>query len=224
MKKNVNLDKLKEEISTRQKEKQQVHGSDGAPKDKFLYGLLSSLKTGQVNESTNLIKTVDNQTSTKLGEKPKLRVDEHVAPVKPQPRKQIPNQSTVDMSPERDDLMYRDFETKNKQTLAESIQGFYNQNTNQPYPHLQQQYQQPTQAPMLNEEHLMGAVKGTVDKYLTENFGLVVEEAIKSTILEMYAVERIKEVLNENRDLVKSLVIETIREIQEKNKLKKSGQ
>ena len=214
MKKNVNLDKLKQEISSRQKEKNQ-HSTDGAPKDKFLYGLLSSLKTGQVNEATNLIKVVDNQTSAKLGEKPKLRVDEHVAPVKPQPKRDVPAQQPT-MSPEREEQMFRDFETKNKQTLTESIQGFYNQSTNQPYPP-----QQPQQAPMLNEEHLVGAVRSTVDKYLTENFGLVVEEAIKSTILEMYAVERIKEVLNENRDLVKTLVYETIREIQEKNKLKK---
>ena len=36
----------------------------------------------------------------------------------------------------------------------------------------------------------------------------------------MYAVERIKEVLNENRDLVKSVVVETTREIQAKSKAK----
>jgi len=215
MKKNVNLDKLKEEINTRQKEKNLVHGSDGAPKDKFLYGLLSSLKTGRVNEATNLIKTVDNQTALKVGEKPKMRVDENIPAVKPQPRRDVPPQPAVDMSPEREEQLYRDFERNRKQTLAESIQGYYNQTTNP-------QYQQPQHhAPMLNEEHLVGAVKNTVDKYLTENFGLVVEEAIKSTILEMYAVERIKEVLNENRDLVKTLVYETIREIQEKNKMKK---
>jgi flagellar biosynthesis/type III secretory pathway protein FliH len=145
-----------------------------------------------------------------------MRVDENVPAVKPQPRRDVPAQPAVDMSPEREEQMFRDFEASKKQTLAESIQGYYNQSTHQ-------QYQQPNQAPMLNEEHLMGAVKGTVDKYLTENFGLVVEEAIKSTILEMYAIERIKEVLNENRDLVKSLVYETIREIQEKNKMKKNN-
>jgi hypothetical protein len=36
----------------------------------------------------------------------------------------------------------------------------------------------------------------------------------------MYAVARIEEVLNQNRDLIKSVVKETIREIQEKNKAK----
>jgi hypothetical protein len=217
MKKNVNLDKLKDEISSRHKEKNQIHGNEGAPKDKFLYGLLSSLKTGQVNESTNLIKTVDVHTAKKLGEKPSLKIDENVPVSKPQPMRDVPAQP-VNMSPEREEQLWRDMEAKKKQTLAESIQGYYSQNTHQQYP---PQYQQQQNSPMLNEERLVGAVKGTVDKYLSENFGLVVEEAIKSTILEMYAVERIKEVLNENKDLVKKLVYETIREIQEKNKNKK---
>jgi hypothetical protein len=59
-----------------------------------------------------------------------------------------------------------------------------------------------------------------VNNYLIENFGPVVEEAIKSTILEMYAVERIKEVLHENKDLVKTIVYDTIRELQAKSKNK----
>lgn len=220
MKKNVNLDKLKQEISSRQKEKNQGNG-DAVPKDKFLYGLISSLKTGQINEATNLIKTVDNQTSKKLGEKPRMKVDENIPATKPQPQRDISNHQAIDMSPEREEQLWRDMESMKKQTLAESIQRYYNQmGGNQQYP-LTGNYQQPQQTPMLNEEHLMGAVKGTVDKYLTENFGLVVEEAIKSTILEMYAIERIKEVLTENKDLVKGMVYETIREIQEKNKLKK---
>ncbi|MFW6246993.1 MAG: hypothetical protein ACOC22_02360, partial [bacterium] len=164
MKKNVNLDKLKEEISSRHKQKNQTHNSEGAPKDKFLYGLLSSLKTGQMNESTNLIKRVDNQTSLKSGEKPKLSVNENI-PTKPQPRKDTYNQQPIDMSPERDEELYRKFEASKNKTLAESIQGYYSQ-SGAP----QQQYSQHPQhnAPMLNEEHLMGAVKGTVDKYLTE--------------------------------------------------------
>jgi len=36
----------------------------------------------------------------------------------------------------------------------------------------------------------------------------------------MYAVERIQEVLNENRDLIKSVVVETIKEIQARSKAK----
>jgi hypothetical protein len=53
-----------------------------------------------------------------------------------------------------------------------------------------------------------------------ENFGPIVEEAIKSTILELYAVERIKEVLTENKEIIKTVVYETIRELQAKSKTK----
>lgn len=219
MEKKVDLNKLKEEISNRQKNKQQTQGDGEAPKDKFLNNLLNSLKTGQINEATNLIKKVNNHTSAKLGEKPKMNITESLPTTKPEPKRNNHQpQKNVDMSQERDEQLWRDFNVKNK-TLSESIQSYYGQTgggSNIGNHQAQNNNQQ-----MLNEEQLFGAVKGSVDKYLSENFGLVVEEAIKSTILEMYAVERIKDVLHENKDLVKTLVYETIREIQEKNKAKK---
>ena len=73
---------------------------------------------------------------------------------------------------------------------------------------------------MLNEQYLGESVKRIVNNYLIENFGPVVEEAIKSTILEMYAVERIKEVLTENKEMIKTIVIDVIKEIQAKSKAK----
>jgi hypothetical protein len=82
----------------------------------------------------------------------------------------------------------------------------YNPNTGQPM--------------QINEGYLVENVKKIVDNYLIDNFGPVVEEAIKGTIIEMYAVERIKEVLQENREMIKTLVYETIREIQAKSKAK----
>jgi hypothetical protein len=75
---------------------------------------------------------------------------------------------------------------------------------------------------MLNEAYLTENVKKIVNNYLVENFGPVVEEAIKSTILEMYAVERIKEVLTENKEMVQKIVYDTIRELQAKSKANKA--
>ena len=215
----VNIDKIKAEIDSKRKEKLGETGGV-APRDKFLNELMVSLKTGMETESTNLIKNVDNTTAQKLGETTKLKTSPVIS--SNDGRKPIPKPSeTIEMSPEREEQMWQEFQKSKKQTLAESIQGFSNQGMNQQYP--QQQYQQPPQqAPMLNEEHILGAVKSTVDGYLKENFGLVVEDAIKSTILEMYATERIKEVLFENKDLIRSAVKEVIREIQERNKQKKT--
>lgn len=224
---NVNLNKLKEEIDSRKRSKGQVPSNlgeshaDGSPKDKFLNGLLVSLKTGRDTASTNLIKTVDNTVSQRLNESPKLRVSEN-APVE-QPRS-IPKPSApVEMSPEREEQMWQEFQKQKKQTLAEQMSAYMgNQTAGQGHPQ-QPQQQQPmyNNYGNINEGALINNVKGVVDKYLMENFGTVVEDAIKSTILEMYAAEKIKEVLSENRDLIKSVVIETIRDIQAKNKAKK---
>jgi len=86
----------------------------------------------------------------------------------------------------------------------------------------QQPQQQMTGAPMqINEAYLTENVKTIVNNYLVENFGPIVEEAIKSTILEMYAVERIKEVLGDNKEMIKSIVFEAFRELKAKNEAKR---
>ena len=222
---NVNLNKLKEEIDSRKRSKGQVPSSlgeshaDGSPKDKFLNGLLVSLKTGRDTASTNLIKTVDNTVAQRLNETPKLKVSENV-PVE-QPRSIPKPAAPVDMSPEREEQMWQEFQKQKKQTLAEQMSNFMGNQQTAGQGQPQQQQPMYNNYGNINEGALINNVKGVVDKYLMENFGTVVEDAIKSTILEMYAAEKIKEVLTENRDLIKSVVIETIRDIQAKNKAKK---
>ena len=224
------LNKLKTEIDNRKKERgivaEHVQGAGLLPKDVFLKELLTSLESGQETKATNLIKVVENTTAARFGEV----VRHDVQPLVPQQRPAQPrNLNEVEMSPERDELLFAEFEKRRKSTLAESIEGFNrtaapNPGYNQGYAQPQQQYGPPPTVagvPMLNEQYLGESVKRIVNNYLIENFGPVVEEAIKSTILEMYAVERIKEVLNENKEMIKSVVIETIREIQAKNKAAK---
>jgi len=218
MAQNINLNKLKNEIDNRKKEKNMVSSGLGepvgvgvAPRDVFLNGLLESLQTGRETASSSLVKSVDNKVAVKHGESARLPVKEVAAPE--QPRKPI------DMSPERDEQLFADLEKKRKQTLAESMSSYIEAPkvgapmSNQP--------PQQTGAPMqLNEQYLAENVKNIVNGYLTESLGPIFEEAIKGTIIEMYAVERIKEVLHENKDLIRTVVIETIKEIQQKNKAK----
>jgi hypothetical protein len=117
------------------------------------------------------------------------------------------------MSPERDEQLWADIEKRKKQTLAESIEGF-NKTTNAPMNNVPTY----TGGQPINEGYLIENVKKIVNNYLIENFGPVIDEAIKSTIIEMYAVERIKEVLQENKEIIKTVVYETIRELQAKKK------
>lgn len=217
------LNKLRTEIDDRKKQKILMHNGM-QPRDSFLNGLLESLQTGKETASSALVKTVDNTVAVNSGEKPILNIKEQVKPINTQ---QVSEQ--VNMSPERDEELWAEVERRKKHTLAESMQQYINapnvgapmnlnsypqnSNTNIGYP-----------AVGLNEQYLTENVKKIVDNYLIENFGPIVEEAIKSTILEMYAVERIKEVLTENKEMIKSLVYDTIREIQEKVKEKKAQQ
>ena len=220
------LNKLKSEIDNRKKERgistERTNGAGLMPKDVFLNELMTSLQTGQDTKATNLIKLVENKTAAKAGEV----IRHEVQPVQQRTIQQPKNLNEVEMSPERDELLFAEFEKRRKSTLAGDIDNF-NRTGNQTMQNYQntQYVGQPMQPnagqPMqINEQYLGESVKKIVNNYLIENFGPVVEEAIKSTILEMYAVERIKEVLTENREMIKSLVYETIREIQAKSKAK----
>ena len=221
MAKNIDLGNLKKEIDAR-KQQRGVGGNTSsttgmvAPRDGFLNDLLISLKEGRQTSATNLIKLVENKAAVRQGEK---QVHTNVSE-----RVQLPPQSTppstqhaptVNMGamPERDDKFFQDMDNMRKQTLAESIEQFQGKRVAP-----QQQHAQPNH--LLTEGYLVEGVQKIVDNYLVENFTPIVEEAIKSTILELYATERIKEVLQENSEIIKKVVLETIRELQAKSKKK----
>lgn len=232
MAKKLDLNKLRDEID---KEKQSRNmtpsqlgenvGKGVSPRDQFLNGLLTARNHGVDTPSSTLIKVVENKVTAKHGGIATHVINEPASAPVPAQR---PAHKPIDMSPERDEQLFVDLEKKRKQTLAESIEAFGgSQKGAAPTPpsvnYNGQQFltSAPQTAPMqLNEAALVESVKNVVNNYLSENLGTVFEEAIKGTIIEMYAVERIKEVLNENRDLIKSVVVETIREIQAKSKAK----
>lgn len=230
----LNLNKIREEIDKEKLSRMSPSqlnentGKNVSPRDEFLNGLLMARKSGKDTPASTLIKNVENKVAAKHGE-----VIRHVINETPtqHPTQHPINDNRIDkISADRDEQLFRDLNTKRTETLAESIQNFNgsnNQNTQNPQnpqvnyngnQYLTTQPQQPQQ--QLNEAALVENVKGVVNNYLAENLGSVFEEAIKNTVIEMYAVERIKEVLNENRDLIKSVVIETIRDIQDRNKKK----
>jgi hypothetical protein len=223
----LDLNKLKTEISSRRGNRNTTSnlgesvGNGVAPRDEFLSGLINSLHTGQETPATNLIKIVENKVATKHGETAR-----HPIATIPNVGQNVPvntQQRPVEMSPERDELMYAQFAKNNKQTLAESISGYVNgyinPNTNTPnYNPQQPQYINQQQPQSLNENYLVENVKKIVNNQLIDMLGPILEEAMRDTIIEMYTVDKVKSILQENKDIVKSLVIETIKEIQQKNK------
>jgi len=231
--KKIDLNKLRSEIDSRKKGQHVVSSQLGetvmsgvAPRDEFLNGLLKARETGQSTPSINLIKTVENTVATKHGEAPKYKINENTP--------QVNQRNKIDMSPERDEQLFADLENKRKQTLAESIEKYTNSSnsnsTNLP-PMVNYNGQQmltslpqTASAPQqINEAVLVESVKEIVNTHLVENFGPILEEAIKNTVIEMYAVERIKAVLDENTDLIEKVVYNTIRKIQAKTKAKQTA-
>lgn len=219
----INLNKLRDEIDNRKKgrniQTENVGNNNvvgASPRHAFLNGLLESIRTGSESTATALVKAVDNRVAEKNGETPKLNVTKPIVPQQ-SVQQRIPQRiNEVEMSPERDEQLFADLERKRKKTLAESIESY----ASVPMvgaPMTQQPHQITAN---LNEGYLVEGVKKIVDNYLVENFAPVVEEAIKNTIIEMYAVERIKEVLHENKELIRTVVIETIKDIQAKAKAK----
>ncbi len=220
-----NLEGIKEEMATRRSERNSVSEQLGEPivsgqaKDGFLNGLITSFNTGRETHATKRIKLIENKIDIKEGKTPKFKESgDDIVSLQDVNQNRSSNRNNLNintsMSPEmaeasRDELMYADMNKKvlrGGQSLSESLmsvggQGAHNNAT-------------PIQSAQLNE-----GIKNVVNNYLAENFGLIVEESIKSTILEMYAVERIKEVLQENKGMIKSIMMEIIKETKAKQKL-----
>ena len=237
----IQLDKIKEEIKSRREQGnvvpeklgENVNSLSSSPRDEFLNGLMTSLKTGSPTPATNLVQEVHNTVVDKKGGDTK-----HVTktPIQESRPIQKSHTSKPEMSAERDEQLYKDMEKMKSQTLAESIEKFGgsgqggNAGGNSPTVDFNgQQYltSPPSGAgnnqgtpQQLNEGVLVESVKSIVNEHLSQNLTPIFEEAIKNTIIEMYAVEKIQEVLKENRDLIKSVVIETIREIRDKSNKK----
>lgn len=220
----LNLNNLKGEIESRKKNKNQENFGNSAsvPKDAFLNGLIESLQTGRQNTAINHLKQVANKANDKKGGDKKLTILEQTetSPIPMNTNNQnnnyINNRKPIlihedDVSREED--MFNKFQQSNKLTLAESIDAVGKQPT----------YKQ-SNAQTINEGLLVENVKNIVINYLAENLEMINEESTKNVILEMYAVERIKKVLQENKEMIKSIIYETLREIQDKNKAKLAKQ
>ena len=218
------LNKIRAEIDNRKRERNissslnESTGTAVAPRDAFLYELMKSHDTGAETSATKRIKLVENQVAIKNNETVRHNVKETEVVDRAPARIPVQSNKPVEMSPERDEQLFIDLQNKNKQTLAESIApyigGGQKKNLNQTA--------SAVPAAQLNEGYLVENVKKIVDNYLIDNFGQVVEEAIKDTIIEMYAAERIKEVLTENKEMIRGVIIEVIKEISDKNKAKKA--
>lgn len=219
--------------------------------DQFLSELLQAKNMGIQNESTEVLKKIADKTDVKDGKKQiDSSLSEHINVNKTNNnggynKPQQPNNQFQRLSPQDKQRMIQEGQKLQNRGVdsgfGDALQKFgygsgnnnmggYGSNvhnnggylTEEQLRQLKQQqgtYNQ-TQQPMgggsLNEQ-----AKVVMNEFLQNNFSDMFLNAMKNTILETYENERVREALSRNRDTIKDVVIETIKELQERQKLKK---
>lgn len=224
MEKKLDLNGLVKEIAIK-KQKLIPQGSNPNlgtnAKHQFLYGLMTAVNDSKTTYATELIKEVDNKTSIREGKPPVMKTSQQSIQSQeiPQQPRTVRGINEVD----RDELMFQNLNRKaSNRTLADSLEEYTKGGIPQ-YPQqpiYQQQYpqqyqQQYTQQPMYQQPGFIN------EQQIINQMMPMINETLVRSVMELYSADIIKKVLTENPKMLKEMVVEVIREIQQKNKEKK---
>ena len=192
------LEKIKLEKLNERKENSEKTNNPNFSKNDFLLGLLNAVNTGKPNNVTEAVKIVDNKVAKDLGE-----VSVHKT------NNQMIESKSADSDFDREEVYWSQIEKKKQSIINETLK-------NKP---IQPTYN--TNKSVINESLLTENLKNQIHTYLIENVNNHIQEGIIKTVLELYASDKIKEVIKENADISENIVYQTIRKIQAKNKQNK---
>ena len=240
----IDLDKLKSGIAERKKElsvRTNALGETVQVKqtgDAFLRELMHSATTGAETHASVKVKTVDQLAEAKItGKTVDPNLLGHVATSAPTQSIQQPAQVNAHIPSAAEVAKMNEAKRIREQSNVN-----YNQTMGQPASNVgvadaisQFQNMGRVGAPMnnnsmLTEQQMMGNIMGSApaqiiveqtQQILNENFGHLFAEAMKNSIIETYKAEVIKSGLDENKEYIKEIVIETILELQKRNQSKK---
>ena len=227
----MDLELLKKDIDRRKKEKQHVAQTSGVDipmaKDNFLHSLQESLATGQPNQATQKLKVVANRSENMVVSD--LGVEnKNTTPVNEEVLRTTPTQSTnvnpqtnynvnqVANGEQRDEQFYKNLQetqqllgNNNSVGMADAM-SMYMKN-------------QPNQPQMINNPNALNeAVQREVKSFMTNiDFPRLVEDIVKSTMMEMYQKEKLETALNENQEKIQKMVVDTILALKKRNTQKK---
>jgi hypothetical protein len=212
---NIDLNGLRKAIDESQAARNASLGiteATGTPKDFFLNSLLKSRDSGRPSHATKVIELLaEKKDPNELQNDYRKIVNESpdiISNTTPTPRAATRPPVNID-NRDRDEKLFENFGKKSNRTLAESITEFAS-------PEIKEK--------IVNSPNA-GTTSANIEKlvaaYLAENLEVLMEDTINSTLLEMYSNERIKKGIQENRDTIRTMVIEAIREIQNNQKAKK---
>lgn len=236
----IDLNKLKSGIAERKKElsvRTNALGETVQVKqtgDAFLRELMHSATTGAETHASVKVKTVDQLAEAKItGKAVDPNLLGHVATSAPTQSIQQPAQVNAHIPTATE--VARMSEAKR---IREQSNNNYNQTVGQPASNVGvadaiSQYQNMGRVGtpmnnqgMLTEQQIMGNAPAQIiveqtQQILNENFGHLFAEAMKNSIIESYKAEVIKIGLDENREYIREIVVETILELQKRNQSKK---
>lgn len=242
----VDIKSLKKEIDSRKKQLSERKNALGetvevpVTGDKFLAELLHSTKTGVETSASLKVKNVDKLAEAKINKTP---VDpsllQHIPASTPTPSINE-NVSPKPVMSAAEIARYNEQERIKKEGLNPIVN-----TSNAGIADAMSQYINTPQvgAPMQNnnmltEQQMMARLAGgttagvpnqiiteqvtdVATKLLNENFGKLYAEAMKNSIIETYKAEVVKASLEENKAIIKEIVVETILELQKRNQSKK---
>lgn len=208
----IDLSKLKDEINDRKKSTGNVSNeTDNNVKDKFLNGLIESLNTGKETESSNLLKRVDSETSKKTGDNLVKNNTNNGEINKPNTNNKSQSKTSLQSTNvdygDRDEKLFEEYERKKRQ-FFNNRKVNENQISSKPNNYVNQENQ------YISEDKL----HETINNIISDKFAMIVEQAMKDSIIEIYTTTRMKEVLDDNKDTIRKIVIDVIRELQTKKK------
>jgi len=211
-----------------------------APKDSLLHQLQLSLQTGKPTQMVENMRQVDRMANTKAGGSGRGThsggglndaLSQHIsAPPKqqsPQQQPEQPRQQLNEQQPNpRDSAFDRQFSQQRPASQASLSDTLGQMGGNgvqmNPQQQMMEAYQkmQGTQQPMQNQysqqqpQYNPSNMNEQVNQALNDvDFGALLQESLKSTVMEMYAMEKVQKSLLENKDIIKKIVKETLIEL-----------
>jgi hypothetical protein len=229
----LNLDKLKNEINSRKQDRGDEivtlagEGKASLPKDMMLHKIIEATKTGRVNEAIIAIKTVDHNANNVAGvEKSKYNamalspdLNVHIA-------SSVSNEVSKPLSQSLSNTAsYRPPVEAINQLNEEKERGLYDEIERMNSHQKKMNPNYPVSNPLannvvannngqypinntLNENAFVESVEKRVLTNLNESLGAGIKEILKETVLELYTVNKIKDVINENPELIKKIILE----------------
>jgi len=235
----VDLDFIKQEIDKSKKEKKQQAVSEGVDvpmaRDEFLYGLKQAIETGRPNTATAKLGVVAERSENMVVDGGQVVANKNTQPInevvhqkvnsvqQPQQPTNQPQQKYNQPDPNAVDPRDAQF----NKNLAESKQILGNAN-NVGLGDAISQYtnmgstRNPQPAPTSNPNYLIEQVNNAVQTYFqTSNVVSIIEQAVKNTMMEIYEKEKLASALNENKDMIQKIVVDTILNLKKRNSQKK---